>query len=589
MEYRLINPLEKSTSAIEQIFKNRGFKDTDSILKYTNTQDSDILDPKTIDNISDGVKMLISHIKQNNKVMIQVDSDCDGYTSAAVLINYLNRLFPSFVQNNIYYRVHEKKEHGILINTIPTGTKLVIAPDSSSNEYDIHKELKENGIDVLVIDHHNAEKVSEYACVINNQLCDYPTKSLSGVGMVYKFCSFIDSIMNTDFADDYLDLVAVGIVADMMDLRDYETKHLIKRGLASVRNPFIKGLAEKNSFSLKDKITPFGVAFYIAPFINAVTRSGTLAEKLFLFESMLEFKSYEQIPSTKRGCKGQTETRVEQSCRNCINIKKRQGNIRDENIEIVKKIIVDKDLLKNKILFIQLPKEKQTDSNLTGLIANQLMAEYQRPVLLLNQREHETPEGKEIWWEGSGRGYSKSSLKDFQGFLKWTGLAEYVEGHDNAFGFGIKNENVDEFLSVTNEALKDCDFMPIYDVDIIYDFNNIDNYALLDADVLEIGGMDDCWGQGIEEPFVVFENVKVTASNLTLMKGSTLKITVQNSNLSFIKFKSSEEEFDALYTPMGVVELNILGICKVNTFNGISKPQIEVKDYEIVKKEEYYF
>ena len=589
MEYRLINPLEKSTSAIEQIFKNRGFKDTDSILKYTNTQDSDILDPKTIDNISDGVKMLISHIKQNNKVMIQVDSDCDGYTSAAVLINYLNRLFPSFVQNNIYYRVHEKKEHGILINTIPAGTKLVIAPDSSSNEYDIHKELKENGIDVLVIDHHNAEKVSEYACVINNQLCDYPTKSLSGVGMVYKFCSFIDSIMNTDFADDYLDLVAVGIVADMMDLRDYETKHLIKRGLANIRNPFIKGLAEKNSFSLKDKITPFGVAFYIAPFINAVTRSGTLAEKLFLFESMLEFKSYEQIPSTKRGCKGQTETRVEQSCRNCINIKKRQGNIRDENIEIVKKIIVDRDLLKNKILFIQLPKEKQTDSNLTGLIANQLMAEYQRPVLLLNQREHETPEGKEIWWEGSGRGYSKSSLKDFQGFLKWTGLAEYVEGHDNAFGFGIKNENVDEFLSVTNEALKDCDFMPIYDVDIIYDFNNVDNYVLLDADVLEIGGMDDCWGQGIEEPFVVFENVKVTASNLTLMKGSTLKITVQNSNLSFIKFKSSEEEFDALYTPMGVVELNILGICKVNTFNGISKPQIEVKDYEIVKKEEYYF
>ena len=62
--------------------------------------------------------------------------------------------------------------------------------------------------------------------------------------------------------------------------------------------------------------------FYIAPYINAVTRSGTAAEKLFLFESMLEFKSYEQIPSTKRGCKGQKETRVEQSCRNCINIKK---------------------------------------------------------------------------------------------------------------------------------------------------------------------------------------------------------------------------------------------------------------------------
>lgn len=108
---------------------------------------------------------------------------------------------------------------------------MVIAPDSSSNDYDEHKKLKERGIDVLVIDHHEAEKVSEDACVINNQLCDYPTKSLSGVGMVYKFCQFIDSIMDTDYADYNLDLVALGMIADMMDMRDFETKHLINRGL----------------------------------------------------------------------------------------------------------------------------------------------------------------------------------------------------------------------------------------------------------------------------------------------------------------------------------------------------------------------
>jgi single-stranded-DNA-specific exonuclease len=80
-----------------------------------------------------------------------------------------------------------------------------------SNDYEAHKEMYDRGIDVLVIDHHEADQVSKYACIINNQLCDYPTKSLSGVGMVYKFCSYIDKIMNTDYADQFIDLVALGM------------------------------------------------------------------------------------------------------------------------------------------------------------------------------------------------------------------------------------------------------------------------------------------------------------------------------------------------------------------------------------------
>jgi single-stranded-DNA-specific exonuclease len=135
------------------------------------------------------------------------------------------------VQSNIYYRIHSGKQHGILLETVPDDVKLVIAPDSSSNDYEVHQALKARGVNVLVIDHHEADQISENAVIINNQLCDYPTKSLSGVGMVYKFCSYMDELLNVDYADDYLDLVALGMVADMMDLRDYETRHLITRGL----------------------------------------------------------------------------------------------------------------------------------------------------------------------------------------------------------------------------------------------------------------------------------------------------------------------------------------------------------------------
>ena len=92
------------------------------------------------------VGALIRAIFYDYKIYIQIDSDCDGYTSAAMLINYLHRIFPSKVENLISYAIHNKKHHGINIDAIPEGTKLVIAPDSSSDEIEIHKALWDKGI-----------------------------------------------------------------------------------------------------------------------------------------------------------------------------------------------------------------------------------------------------------------------------------------------------------------------------------------------------------------------------------------------------------------------------------------------------------
>lgn len=210
MEYKLISEKNDNLSVIQQVLINRGIalKDIDH---YLNTTENDNLDPSLIERIKDGVAILIKHIYNNDKILLQVDSDCDGYTSSSLLLNYLYQLFPYYVQNNILYRFHSGKEHGIIVSTIPEDVKLVIAPDSSSNDYEQHKELSEKGIDILVIDHHEAEKISEYACIINNQLCDYPTKSLSGVGMVYKFCQLIDKLLGKNIIDNYLDLVALGM------------------------------------------------------------------------------------------------------------------------------------------------------------------------------------------------------------------------------------------------------------------------------------------------------------------------------------------------------------------------------------------
>lgn len=578
MEYQLIAPgiPHQSLSAVEQVLANRGIMPQD-VEHYLHTTDADIFPPTLFPTMADGARMLVKHISQNDKVLIQVDSDCDGYTSAAALINYLNCLFPGFVQNNIYYRIHTGKQHGIILDTIPDDVKLVICPDSSSNDYDEHAALAERGVDVLVIDHHEADAISQNAVIINNQLCDYPTKSLSGVGVVYKFCSYLDELLNVDYADQFLDLVALGMVADMMDLRDFETRHLITRGLENIRNPYFKGMVDKQSYSLKDGISPIGVAFYIAPYVNATIRMGTQEEKLILFESMLDYRGYELIPSTKRGCKGQHETRVEQACRNCTNIKNRQTKARDAALETIERIIEEKKLLDNKILAIKLD-TFSADRNLTGLIANQLMAKYQRPVLLLNKTED--------GWEGSGRGYDKSKFDNLREFLKESNLVLYAEGHANALGVGITDDNFSTFIRYSNQALADFDFTPCYKVDFIFygdDFRG--------QDIVEIAELKSLWGQGVDEPFVALEHINIHNGNVTLMspdKSPTLKITLPNGT-SLIKFKSSQEEYEKLHSETGCITINVVGKCERNIWNGIVSPQIIVEDYEIVGEQKYYF
>jgi len=108
-------------------------------------------------------------------------------------------------------------------------------------------------------------------------------------------------------------------------------------------------------------------------------------EKLLVFESMLDFKAYELIPSTKRGCSGQKETRVEQGVRTSKNVKNRQTRIIDNNYELLTNLIEDNNLLeRGKILLLQLNKEYDIPGGIVGLIANKFATTYQRPTLILN-------------------------------------------------------------------------------------------------------------------------------------------------------------------------------------------------------------
>ena len=375
-------------------------------------------------------------------MLVIVDSDCDGYTSSALLLNYLYDLFPSFVLNNVKYYIHEGKEHGLsdVIDYINVKDfDLITLPDSSSNDYEYHKQLKEQGKKIIILDHQEADHISEDAIVINNQLSNYPNKEFSGVGVTWQFCRYLDKLLNKNNADNYIDLVALGNCADMVSLQSIETKHLINKGFNQIKNPFFYYMAEKNSFSLGNKITSMGVAFYIVPFINAMQRSGTLEEKELLFKSMLQYEAFSIIPSTKRGCKGQTEKLVEQAVRTATNVKNRQTRAQDAAMELIENRIQENNMMEHKVLLFLL-EPGQIDKNIAGLCANKIMAKYQRPVCILTKVEEkednlpwEYPSDKTIiTYQGSARGCDKVGINNFKDICAATGVIMYAEGHQRS-------------------------------------------------------------------------------------------------------------------------------------------------------------
>ena len=206
------------------------------------------------------------------------------------------------------------------------------------------------------------------------------------------------------------------------------------------------------------------------------------------------------------------------------------------------------------------------------------MSKYQRPVLMLNEVHDEEDN---ITWEGSARGYDKSEMKDFRAFLEESELVD-TAGHANAFGASVSDDNFNELIKYANEKLEMFDFTPKYNVDFIYD-----HISLNDIDIATIASYKNLWGQAVEEPKIVIRDLCITKELLTLMKGTTLKITLPNSEVTLIKFGSSSEEYEELYSELGCVIIDVVGTCDINSWN--MKPQIKIIDYEIKERKEYYF
>jgi single-stranded-DNA-specific exonuclease len=566
MKYKLIGENDYLINPIATVLKNRGIKYIESFL---NVDESVINDWRLLKNINKAVDCFLKHVLGNSKIYIQIDSDNDGYVSAALLHNYMKRIKTDI---SLAWDLHDTKMHGVNLEQVPGDCNLVIIPDAGSNQYEEHKFLHEKGIDVIVLDHHQCEKESEHAIVVNNQLSpDYPNKNFSGVGIVYKFCKALDNKLGVNYADDYLDLVAIGNIADNIDMRELETRYYVLKGLRQIRNPFLKALIEKQSYSMKGKVNITNIAFYISPLINAVTRVGTKEEKINVFKCLTE--SDEQVYYKK---KDQYESIHVNTARQLANVRVRQNKLRDQGVAQILERIQDKELDKNKILIVNVT--GILEKSLSGLVANRIAEQYRRPVVLLRQYDDD-----ENLYGGSARGYDKSEIKNFRQFLLDTGMFNFCEGHDNAFGYEIHKDKIVAVNDYINELLKDVEMgSDVYEVDFI-----IPAKQLTSTFVTELSRMRDLWGYKVEEPLLVVKEIETEKKNVFLNK-STMKFI--HKDIEFIKFQTTQEEYDEIMSKNGNgLSFNILGRCSENEWNGKVTPQIIIDDYECTGKKIFTF
>ena len=282
MKYQIIGD-GNYNNPLKTFLKNRGVEDVDN---YINVSEDTLIPYQNLDSIDEAVKVYQSHIEQNHNICIIVDCDVDGYTSASMIYSYTKNLNP---ECKLTYLLHTGKGHGLTEEIeIPEDTQLLIIPDAGTNDTAQCKALKEKGIDIIILDHHEQEVENPYAVIVNNQCSNnYKNKALCGAGIVYKFLQAVDEECWNDCADDYLDLVALANISDNMDIREPETKYLILKGLEFITNAFFEKMLEGQSYYFPDGTTIIGVQFYITQLINALIRIGSQEEKEILFRALI--------------------------------------------------------------------------------------------------------------------------------------------------------------------------------------------------------------------------------------------------------------------------------------------------------------
>ncbi|MFR2314877.1 DHH family phosphoesterase [Terrisporobacter sp.] len=554
MKYKLKG--SQNPDIIQRIFENRNIN-AEQRHKFLKPVLENIQNPRIYKNMESAVRLYLAHVKNGSKILVVVDSDCDGYCSNAAFVNYTKEVLN---HNNIVYIMHEDKRHGftrsIMEQILEIRPDLVVMIDAGSNDYEEHEILYNTEIPVIILDHHECEKESKYALVVNNQLCEDGNKTLSGGGMVMKFMELVDQLTGKNAAEKYMDLVAVSLVADSMLMTEEETRYYVLEGLNNIKNPMLKVFAEE----ITDKNFN-SISYNIAPSINSIIRVGDMEHKVNLFDALLGSNRTEMIK-----LRGQGE--VEMSLVDYII--KIASRLKSKQNRIIKRVLEDENttIITDNLPITFMFHNDEEALSLSGLIASKVAEMYDKPALVLRKKD-------DSFYHGSAR--SIDSIPNFKDILENTSKFDFCQGHQGAFGVKIFINKFNELLmDLTNTKFKTEE--TIYEVDAAY----VDGVVSA-MDIIAVDELKNHWCRGFEKPLFYIKLSDISSREVVTMGAAGNSVKIHKNYISFVKFKCSEEELDELLKHKNF-DMEIIGTFNLNEWNGRTMPQVIIEDFKVTKR-----
>ena len=440
---------------------NRGYTDADSAAKFLNFDDVVMYSPLLLKDVDKAVERIRQAVDNNERIVIYGDYDVDGVTSVTILYLYLKNIG---AQVSYYIPNRIEEGYGLSNDAIKLissyGVSLIITVDTGVTAVEEVEYAASLGIDVIVTDHHECqETLPDAVAVINPHRsdCQYPFKSLAGVGVIFKVICAFETLAFYDKTREaeaiqsiyyrFADLVAIGTIADVMPIVD-ENRMIVKFGLAMLErtqrlgllalmeaaslgsNPNVRPVVDSRNKTVKPrKINSTYVGFTIAPRINAAGRisSASLAVELLLSQDESEARRL-----------------AHELCE--INYKRQ---IEENKIaeEAYKKIEKEFDPKNHKVIVVG---DDEWLQGVVGIVSSKVTEKYGLPSILISF------DGSSVG-EQSGLDFGKGSGRSIRGFNLVEALSYSKEtlvkfgGHELAAGLTIRRKDVDLFRNKINE------------------------------------------------------------------------------------------------------------------------------------------
>lgn len=533
-----------------QLLINRGIYTVEQGRAFLGSELERLHPPLLLKDMEKAVKRILKAISAGEKILIYGDYDADGITATALLVHVFRRLGAG-----VDYYIPNRLEEGyglhleVLRKAKEKGTDLVVTVDCGISAQAEAFWAKENGLDLIITDHHEPPpEIPQAFAVINPKRrdCKYPFKELAGVGVALKLAQALleEAGKESEAWQDYLDLVCLGTIADIVPIHG-ENRILVKHGLTGLANTVSPGLQALMAVSgvNKDDLGPREVGFGLAPRLNAAGRIGSpdLAARLLLTDNIGE--AWEFAGELNRG--NQTRQKIESAV-----------------LEEALKLLEDKpDLLDARVLVLA---SENWHPGVIGIVASRLLGRFYRPVLLIAL---EGEEGK-----GSAR-----SIPDFNIHKALTHCRNHLldyGGHALAAGFSINSCKIEDFRREINiyaeQVIDDNKMIPRMDLDGIIDMGQISEDLVNEINLLRP------FGHNNPNPLLGCLKASVLESRGVGRGAAHLKLRLRGENGSLDGIGFNLGAYAEVLATAEAVDLAF--VPGINEYNGRRSVQLEVKD-----------